>query len=99
MRDRFHDIFDRLRDTNRYVLALGVYVIWMGTLAEVDIFRMVGTRMERRHIESRIVETKEEIQSLDIQLAEIRQNPEAKERHAREAYYMHRSNEDVYVFR
>lgn len=99
MRDRLSHAWDRLRHSNRYALALGSFILWMGTLAEVDVFRMVDTRLERRHIESRIVETQDEIKVLDAQIAEIRQNPAAKERHAREAYYMHRNNEDVFVFR
>lgn len=99
MRDKFWDIYDRIRSSNRYLLAFGLFVVWMSTMAEVDVFRMINTRLERNHIEARIAETEADIQQLDDQLAEIQRDPSAKERHAREAYYMHKVNEDVYVFR
>ncbi len=95
---RFKAILDRILGMNRYALAFGLFVLWTATLAEVDIFRMLDTRMERNQVENRIEATQDAIRSLDEQLAEIRERPEAKERHAREHYYMHKSNEDVYVF-
>ena len=98
MRDRLWETWDRIRYSNRYALAFGLFLIWMSTIAEVDVFRMIDTRMERHHIENRITETEGLIQGLDLQLEEIRTDPAAKERYARESYYMHKSNEDVYVF-
>ena len=47
------------------------------TIAEVDLFRMINTRIERQHIESRIDETQGLIDDLDIQLEEIRTDPSA----------------------
>ncbi len=98
MKDRFLAIVDTIRGMNRYALAFGLFVAWTATLAEVDVFRMLNTRMERNQVESGIEATELAIQLLDEQLAEIQENPSAKERHAREHYYMHKSNEDVYVF-
>ena len=98
MRERLLDIWDRVRDSNRYVLAFGLFLVWMSTIAEVDLFRMINTRIERQHIESRIDETQGLIDDLDIQLEEIRTDPSVKERYARESYYMHKAEEDVYVF-
>lgn len=90
---------DWLRNVNRYLLASGLFLIWMCTFAEVDVLRMVQTRWERQRIEDRITETQADIQRLDERLAELHSLPGAKERHAREQYYMHKSNEDVFVFR
>lgn len=98
MRARINAILDRILGINRYALAFGLFVLWTATLAEVDVFRMLHTRMERNQVEHRIEATENAIHLLDEQLAEIRENPAAKERHAREHYYMHKSNEDVYVF-
>lgn len=99
MRERFHDILERLKEANRYGVALVLFTIWMASLAEVDVFRMVETRIERNRIEDRIARTEDEIAVLDAQIAEIEKDPSVKERHARESYYMHKSNEDVFVFR
>jgi hypothetical protein len=99
MLDRLYDIADRLREINRYALSFGLFVLWTCTFAEVDVMRMIETRLERHHIESRIADTQQDILGLDLQLAEITDRPAAKERHAREEYYMHKPNEDVYIFR
>ena len=99
MRKRLHRIWQGLCNTNRYVLSSGLFLLWMLTLAEVDIIRIAETRFEKNSIEAEIQRTEATIRSLDDQVAELRDHPEAKERHAREQYYMHKSNEDVYVFR
>ncbi|MCH1575380.1 MAG: septum formation initiator family protein [Flavobacteriales bacterium] len=98
MRDRLWELWDRIRYSNRYGLAFGLFLLWMSTMAEVDVFRMINTRLERNHIQARITETEDLIDNLDLQLEEIRTDPSAKERYARESYYMHKPQEDVYVF-
>ena len=98
MRDRLWELWDRIRYSNRYGLAFGLFLLWMSTMAEVDVFRMINTRLERNHIQARITETEDLIDNLDLQLEEIRTDPSAKECYARESYYMHKPQEDVYVF-
>ena len=99
IRDTLYGLYDRLLEVNRYALAFGLFVLWMCTLAEVGVFRMVETQLERQTIEARIAETQGAIATLDAEIAELDALPGAKETHAREQYYMHKSNEDVYVFR
>jgi len=99
MRDRFFDVVDRLRDANRYAVASGLFLLWMLTLADVDLIRMVRTHQERTQIESRMAEHRLTIAELETELERMASHPDAKERHAREAYYMHKPNEDVFVFR
>lgn len=98
MRDFIWNLWDRIRHSNRYALAFGLFLLWMSTMAQVDVFRMINTRMERNHIQSRISDTGARIENLNEQLEEIRTDPAAKERYARESYYMHKPGEDVYVF-
>lgn len=99
MRDRFFTIWDRILDPNRYALSAGLFAVWMCTFAQVDVFRMAQTRMERNRIDERIHQTELSIQKLDEQVAQLKENPLAKEQHARESYFMHKPNEDVYIFR
>lgn len=99
MRNRFYAIWDRILDTNRYALSAGLFAIWMCTFAQVDVVRMAQTRMERNRIEERIQHTETAIQHLDEQVAQLKDNPLSKEQHARESYFMHKPNEDVYIFR
>ncbi len=99
MIDWLHDIVDRLRSANRYAIASGLFLLWMLTLADVDLIRMVRTHQERTRIESRLAEHQANIGALETELQRMAMDPDAKERLAREAYYMHKPNEDVFVFR
>ena len=99
MIDWLHDMADRLRGANRYAVASGLFLLWMLTLADVDLIRMVRTHQERARIESRLAEHQLNINALEAELQRMALSPDAKERLAREAYYMHKSNEDVFVFR
>ena len=95
----FHLVYDRIRETNRYAVAAGVFLIWMLTLADVDLIRMVQTHRERVSIETKMAGHEERIAELDTELLRMSEDPAAKERHARETYYMHKPEEDVFVFR
>jgi len=95
----FHIVYDRIRETNRYAVAAGVFLLWMLTLADVDLIRMVQTHQERLDIETKKAGHEARIAELDTELQRMSQDPGAKERHAREAYYMHKPEEDVFVFR
>ncbi len=95
----FHIAYDRIRETNRYAVAAGVFLLWMLTLADVDLIRMVQTHQERLDIETKKAGHEARIAELDTELQRMSQDPGAKERHAREAYYMHKPEEDVFVFR
>ena len=99
MRNRIEDWIDRIRNANRYAVASGLFLIWMLTLADVDLLRMVKTHQERVRIESRLAEHQHNIESLELDLQRMLEDPDAKARHAREAYYMHKPGEDVFVFR
>ena len=89
---------ERLRQTNRYVVAASLFLLWMLTLADVDLIRMWRTHAERTDIELRMAEHLT-IEQLETDLERMSTDPGAKERHAREAYYMHKPNEDVFVYR
>lgn len=97
--DWIHDIVERLRQTNRYVVAASLFLLWMLTLADVDLIRMWRTHAERTDIELRMQEHLDRIEQLETDLEQLSTDPGAKERHAREAYYMHKPNEDVFVYR
>ncbi len=97
--DRLQDIIERLRHTNRYVLAAVLFLVWMLTLADVDLLRMVRTHAERNDIEAHMKAHQQRISELEEDLEQLNADPAARERHAREAYYMHKPNEDVFVYR
>jgi len=95
----FHLVYDRIRETNRYAVAAGVFLIWMLTLADVDLIRMVKTHNARVQIETKMEGHAERIASLNAELEKMGADASSKERHARENYFMHKPEEDVFVFR
>ena len=99
MRERIEDWMDRIRNANRYAVASGLFLIWMLTLADVDLVRMVRTHQERVRIESRLAEHQHNIESLELDLQRMLEDPDAKVRHAREAYYMHKPGEVGHVIK
>ena len=99
MIDWLYDLVDRLREINRYAIASVLFLLWMLTLADVDLMRMIETHQERSRIESKLAEHQKNIDMLQEELQRMAADSHAKERLAREAYYMHRPDEDVFVFR
>ena len=99
MREGMLSMWDRLRDTNRYAVAAGLFLLWMTALADVGLLRMIKTHQQRVQIETRMEQHRAAIAELESELEHMATDPNAKERHAREAYYMHKTNEDVFVFR
>ena len=70
--DRIHDIIERLRQTNRYVLAALLFLVWMLTLADVDLLRMVKTHAERNDIETKMEKHRQRIAELEPRAIEHR---------------------------
>jgi cell division protein FtsB len=51
------------------------------------------------HLENKKHYYQEEIRKNEVYYKDLRTNPEAKERLAREEYYMSKENEDVFIIR
>lgn len=97
--DKVSDLLHRLGNANRYAVATGLFLMWMLTLADVDLFRMMRTRAERADVERKLEGHRERISALESELSAFQGQPASMEKHAREAHYMHKPNEDVFVFR
>lgn len=83
-------------------------IYWIVVIAGVVIIGFVdeNSLMQRAKNHERISELKEEIDSLNTQyendeaeLREIRHNPDAITRIAREKYFMKKDDEDIFVIR
>jgi cell division protein DivIC len=99
MRTLLFSGWDRLRQANRYAVATGLFLLWMTALADVGLLRMIETHQQRVQVEARMEQHRAAIAALESELEHMALDPNAKERHAREAYFMHKDNEDVFVFR
>ncbi|MDG2425977.1 MAG: septum formation initiator family protein [Flavobacteriales bacterium] len=83
--------------SNRYRLAGLLFAVWCFFIADVDVFRMVKTQGELKAMENEIAYHELEIALLNEKLELIAADRSHLERYAREAYYMCRSDEDVYL--
>lgn len=82
--------------TNRYVLVLTVFAIWMAffdtnsLLIHLELKREIKKlEKQKAFLQEEIVEDKETLNKLS--------NPEALEKLAREQYYMKKENEEIFL--
>ncbi|MBO7502486.1 MAG: septum formation initiator family protein [Paludibacteraceae bacterium] len=80
---------------NKYVIVLAVFaVIFM--VGKQSIFAFISRGREIREIKHQIQKTQEENAVCERDLRTLK-NTDSLERYAREHYYMHAENEDVYI--
>jgi cell division protein DivIC len=82
---------------HRYRLSVLLFALWSLFIADVDVFRMVETRHELNVMKDKIAFHQAEIADLNHKLDDIASNRSHLERYAREAYYMCKSNEEVFL--
>ena len=83
---------------NKYLLSLGVFVVWMFFFDDRDIvtthFRykkeLSNLEKTKAYYEARIVEAR-------LELDKLQSDPMLLEKYARERYHMKRDNEDLYL--
>jgi cell division protein DivIC len=82
---------------NKYLLSLIAFVVWMLFFDKNDMF----TQMQRKRELNALQESKafytEEIAKEKKVSEELRSNPAAIEKYARENYLMKRDNEDIFI--
>jgi cell division protein FtsB len=82
--------------SNIYVLVLTVFVVWMLFFDTNSLLIHMELRKEIRKLEKQQEYLKEEIQR-DKKIIETLSDPEELEKFAREAYYLKRKNEEIYL--
>lgn len=82
---------------NKYVLALSFFVIWMLFFDRNDFFTNLERRKELHQIEASKEYYAKEIAENKKFAGDLRTNPAAIEKYAREKYLMKRDNEDLFL--
>lgn len=84
---------------NKYVIATLVFLVLIVFLDEYNL--MVTGRVQRQvnELHSEEASLREAIVADSLNAMELRDNLDAKERYARENYYMKRPNEDIFVIK
>lgn len=82
---------------NKYVITIVVGVLVVGFLDENSFVRRVQLELQVSDMEAEIEKYRSIYESDSRQLRELRTNPRAFEKIARERYFMKADDEDIYV--
>jgi len=84
---------------NQYTIATTIFVLWICFFSEIDLFYILRTRVELSSLKKEVRELERKNEQAKVSLQDLNNNTSSLEKFAREAYYMKRDNEDVYVFK
>jgi len=82
---------------NKYILSLIAFVIWMIFFDAKDILTQRERSRELRQLQDSKAYFASEISKERKALEELKSNPAAIEKYAREKYMMKKDNEDLYI--
>lgn len=82
---------------NRYLLVFVAAMVWMAFFDQFDVRSQLKLRSQIQKLEADKAYFQSEIDHTRARIEELRGNPDALEKLAREKYLMKRPDEDVYV--
>jgi len=81
----------------KYVIAVLVFAVWITIIDQTNLRFKSKLRDEIEYLKNKKDFYKEEIRKNEKYYKDLTTNPDAKERLAREEYYMSKDNEDVFI--
>lgn len=81
----------------KYVIALAVFIVSIGFVGEHSITERLKRKQEIATLQSKIAEQERKFEEDNRVLEELKSDPDAVRRVAREKYFMKRANEDVFI--
>jgi cell division protein FtsB len=84
---------------NKFFLATAVFVVWMLFFDKNDVFTQYQRRKELREIKNSSIYFADQIATERKISTELKNNPAAVEKLAREKYLMKRDNEDLFLIK
>lgn len=82
---------------NKYVLAIGFFVVWMLFFDQRNYFDQKEQRDKLHKLEEKKAYYQSEIDKARKELSDIQNSPAALEKLAREKYFMKKPGEDIYI--
>lgn len=82
---------------NKFFLAFSFFVVWMLFFDKNDLFTIMERRKELREIEASKDYFSKQIEENKKFAVDLKSNPAALEKFAREKYLMKRENEDLFI--
>ncbi len=81
----------------KYVIAVLVFAVWITFIDQTNLRFKSKLKEDLEYLKNKKAFYKEEIRKNETYYKDLTTNPDAKERLAREEYYMHKDNEDVFL--
>ncbi len=82
---------------NKYLLAIGCFIVWMLFFDQKDFFFNIEKRKELSVLKEKKAYYQLEIAKAKQELTDFQSNPAAIEKFARERYMLKKDGEDVYI--
>lgn len=82
---------------NKYVIALAVFAMIMLFFDKNDIFTQAARKRQLRNLQVSKQYYTDQINAERAELQELKSNPAALEKYAREKYLMKKDNEDLFI--
>ncbi len=94
-------MFDRIPNwlKNKYVITSFVFLVFITFINDIDLIYVLKSRAELNNLQEEVERLKEENLHLNTTLSDYKNNKETAEKFARENYYMHKENEDLYIIK
>lgn len=84
--------------SNRYAICSALLVLHISITVDTNIFQLFKVRSEIADTRQKNSEMKAEIEAVSTATEELTTSLTAREKYARENYYMKKDNEDIFVF-
>jgi len=83
--------------TNKYVIAILIFIVWISFFDENRLISRISAKAELNKLEEQKNYYREQIEKNKKRLNELKTNKDNLEKFAREQYIMRKPNEDVFV--
>ena len=83
--------------TNKYLLAIVFFVVWMCFFDQRDIFNTLDQKQKLKVLETKKHYYETEIAKAKQDLSDLQNSPAALEKFARERYLMKKDGEDIFI--
>lgn len=84
---------------NKYVITAIIFVFFITFINDIDLIFVLKSRAELNDLKDEVDQLVEENEHLSKVLKDYQSNNETAEKFARENYYMHKENEDLYIIK
>ncbi len=83
--------------TNKYVIAVTAFAVWMTFFDARDIPTRMARSKELKQLNTKIDYYQQQIEATQDELKNLKSDPATLEKYAREKYLMKRDNEEIFL--